>query len=76
MARFGDDRSVIVLRRGRDARSVSWIKLVGADTMTVAAKVAEIAQQYRPDAIFIDGGGPGGGVVDRLRQLQHSVFDM
>ena len=44
--------------------------------MTVAAKVAEIAQQYRPDAIFIDGGGPGGGVVDRLRQLQHSVFDV
>ena len=76
VARFGDDRSVIVLRRGRDARSVSWIKLTGADTMTVAAKVAEIAQQYRPDAIFIDGGGPGGGVVDRLRQLQHSVFDV
>jgi hypothetical protein len=47
------------------------LKLTGADTMTVAAKVAEIAQQYRPDAIFIDGGGPGGGVVDRLRQLQH-----
>jgi hypothetical protein len=38
------------LRRGRDARSVSWIKLAGADTMTVAAKVAEIAQQSRPDA--------------------------
>jgi hypothetical protein len=65
-----------VLRRGRDARSVSWIKLAGADTMTVAAKVAEIAQQSRPDAIFIDGGGPGGGVVDRLRQLQHRVFDV
>jgi hypothetical protein len=76
VARFGDDRSVIVLRRGRDARSISWIKLTGADTMTVAAKVAEIAQQYRPDAIFIDGGGPGGGVVDRLRQLQHTVFDV
>ena len=45
VARFGDDRSVIVLRRGRDARSVLWIKLTGADTMTVAAKVAEIAQQ-------------------------------
>jgi phage terminase large subunit len=41
----------------------------GADTMTVAAKVAEIAQQHRPDAIFIDGGGPGGGVIDRLRQF-------
>jgi hypothetical protein len=76
VARFGDDRTVIVLRRGRDARSVSWIKLTGADTMTVAAKVAEIAQQHRPDAIFIDGGGPGGGVVDRLRQLQHTVFDV
>ena len=28
------------------------------------------------DATFIDGGGPGGGMVDRLRQLQHSVFDV
>ena len=44
--------------------------------MMVAAKVAEIAQQCRPDAIFIDGGSPGGGVVDRLRQLQHPVFDV
>jgi hypothetical protein len=57
----------------RDARSVSWIKLTRADTMTVAAKVAETAQQYRLDAIFIDGGGPGGGEVNRLRQLQARV---
>ena len=33
------------------------------------------AGHMRP-MIFIDGGGPGGGVVDRLRQLQHSVFDV
>jgi hypothetical protein len=45
-----------------------------ADTMTVAAKVAEIV--HWPDAIFIDGGGPGGVVVDRLRQLRHSVFEV
>lgn len=74
VARFGDDESVIVLRRGRDARTIPWIKLRGVDTMTLAAKVAELSEQYKPDAIFVDEGGVGGGVVDRLRQLRFSVI--
>jgi hypothetical protein len=76
VARFGSDRTVIVLRRGRDARTLPWVKLAGADTMTVAAKVAELSEKYRPDAIFVDGGGPGGGVVDRLRMLHHPVIEV
>lgn len=76
VARFGMDRTVIVLRRGRDARTLPWVKLSGADTMTVAAKIAELAEYYKPDAIFVDGGGPGGGVVDRLRMLHHPVIEV
>lgn len=69
VARFGDDRSVIAMRRGRDARSLPWIVLSGADTMQVAGRVAEAVAEHRPAAVFVDEGGIGAGVVDRLRQL-------
>lgn len=74
VGRFGDDQSVIVIRRGRDAVSIPWVKLRGADTMTLAARVMELAQQWQPDAIFVDEGGVGGGVVDRLRMLKQTVI--
>jgi len=72
VARFGDDQSVIWIRRGRDADSENDYDsqiLPEADTMQVAARVAAIAKRINPDAVFIDGGGVGGGVVDRCRQL-------
>ena len=37
--------------------------------MQLAARVADWIHRWRPDAVFIDDGGVGGGVVDRLRQL-------
>lgn len=76
VARFGDDQTVICLRRGRDAKSIPWHVLRGADTMTVAARVMELAGIHRPDAIFIDGGGVGGGVIDRLRMLKLPVIEV
>ena len=69
VARFGDDRSVIVLRRGRDARAWPIEKHRGLDLMTLAGRVAEIAFERGPAAVFIDETGLGAGVVDRLRQL-------
>lgn len=69
VARFGDDQTVICSRRGRDARTRPWITLRGADTMQVAGRVAEVAARLKPDAIFVDEGGLGAGVVDRLKQL-------
>jgi hypothetical protein len=80
VARFGEDESVIYFRKGRDGRTIPPIRMRGlrgaVDTMTVAGKVAEVSLQYRADAIFVDGGGVGGGVVDRLRQLQVPVWDI
>lgn len=76
VARFGDDETVLAVRKGRDARSVSSVCLRGMDTMSVAARVVELAHSLRADAVFIDGGGVGGGVVDRCRQLRLSVFDI
>ena len=77
VARFGDDQSCIVIRKGRDARSMPPIKLRGVDTMQLAARVADEASRYHASAVFIDGGGVGGGVVDRCRQLcVRGVYDV
>lgn len=77
VGRDGDDPSVIRFRRGRDARSIPPIKLHKADTMAVAVRAADEAKRLGVAAIFVDGGGVGGGVVDRLRQLVDiPVFDI
>lgn len=80
VARFGDDESVIYIRKGRDGRTTSPICIRGTrgsvDTMTVAGRVSELYASLRADAVFVDGTGVGGGVVDRLRQLQVPVWDI
>ncbi len=70
VARFGDDRTVIQPRRGLDARALPALVLRGRDTMEVAASVLDMAQAYGAEAVFVDEGGIGAGVVDRLRQLR------
>lgn len=74
VARFGDDQSVIRFRRGRDGRVYPTRRFRGIDTMQLAAQVAQVIADLNPDAVFIDEGGVGAGVVDRLRQLGHSVI--
>jgi hypothetical protein len=76
VARFGDDQSVIWARTGRDARTIRPIKLRGVDTMQLAGRVAECVFEWRANAVFVDGGGVGGGVVDRLRQLGVDVIEV
>ncbi len=76
VARFGSDQTVIYIRKGRDGRTHPPIKLRGADTMQVAARVVEEYQRLAADAVFVDGGGVGGGVVDRLRQLGVPVVEV
>ena len=69
VARFGDDKSVIYFRHGRNGDPRPFERYAGLDTMQLAAKVAERISAWNPDAVFVDDGGVGGGVVDRLRQL-------
>jgi hypothetical protein len=73
VARFGDDASIIAIRRGRDAQSLPWKVFRNVDTMTLAAAIVDLAHLYRPKAIYVDEGGVGGGVVDRLRFLAQPV---
>lgn len=68
VARFGDDQSVICFRRGRDARSIPWKKYRGLEAPQLVARVIEAVNEYRPAAVFVDGGGVGGPVVDYLRR--------
>jgi len=73
VARFGDDRSIVCRRQGllTDFPRV----LRGLDNMEVADVVAAEIVQHNPAAVFIDVGG-GAGVIDRLRQLGHTVVEV
>lgn len=76
VARFGDDEQIIVPRKGRDARTLEWGSFRNLDTMQLAARVIERRNETRADAVFVDGGGVGGGVIDRMRQLRYDVHDI
>jgi phage terminase large subunit len=67
---------VIRFRRGRDGRSIKPVKYKGVDTMELAANVAALIERHNPDAVFVDGGGVGGGVVDRLKQMGYRVIEV
>lgn len=74
-SRFGDDRKVIVRRQGLVTFPPKIIRQK-MDTMDFAAIVAQEINEFQPDATFIDVGGPGAGVVDRLRQLGFYVSEV
>jgi hypothetical protein len=76
VARYGDNESVIYFRKGRDGQSVAPVRVRGLGVVELAGRVAECYQQYGADAIFVDGGGVGGGVVDCLRNLHVPCFDI
>jgi hypothetical protein len=69
-ARFGDDRTSIIRRQGRVAFGLeSHMK---KDTMEVAGMCARILQTEPVVRMFIDIGGLGAGIVDRLNELGFS----
>lgn len=74
VARFGDDETVIAVRRGRDAKSFQWERYRNKDTMFVAAEAQKMRIKYRAEIIFVDETGLGAGVVDRLRMLREPVM--
>lgn len=76
VARFGEDQSVIAFRRGRDARTIPWQKYKGIDTVELAQYVADAAGKHNADAIFVDGNGVGGGVVDILKGWGYRVIEV
>lgn len=74
VARFGDDRSVLAIREGDVL--VDMMKWERLDTQQLSGFIAEVAKSRNPQAIFVDGVGVGGGVVDRLRVLGLNVIEV
>jgi hypothetical protein len=70
------NNSVIAFRRGRDARTIPWEKFSGVDTNTLSLRIIELFAKYQPDGVFVDAGGVGGGVADRLRYSRLPVRDV
>jgi len=67
VARQGSDRSVLMERQGRRSKLIATFR--EPDSMRLASAVAMLWQDARPDALFVDGGGVGGPVCDRLKQF-------
>lgn len=74
-ARFGDDKSVIRFRQGRNGRVIPPFKMRGLDNMQLANHCAHLIQKYNPDAVCIDAGN-GTGVIDRLREMGYRVSEV
>lgn len=66
VARYGDDETVIKIRRGRDGRSMPCIVFRGIDNFQLALEIRKLNDRFLFDAINIDSGG-GSGVIDPLR---------
>lgn len=73
VARYGGDKSVIQRRQGLQAFNPMIFDKI--DNMTLAGRIANEIQEFKPDAVFIDAGR-GEGVIDRLRQLGYSVTEV
>lgn len=76
VARFGEDKSVIYFRQGRDGRSIKPRVYKKMSTTDFARRIAEAIDEFDPDAVFIDGNGVGGGVVDTLVDMKYSVTEV
>ncbi len=66
-ARFGQDRTAIIRRQGRKLFGLE--RYVKKDTMEIVGIVHRIIINEKPDKVFIDIGGLGAGIVDRLHEL-------
>lgn len=71
VARFGDDRTVFILRVGNviekcEIRSKQ-------DTMTTAGQAKLFREQWGADKIYVDANGLGAGVADRLIEMGEPV---
>ena len=69
-ARFGGDATAILRRRGRCVTGIE--RLHRADTMQVAGRIVLAIREERPARVFLDAGGLGAGIYDRLVELGYA----
>ena len=73
VARFGDDRSSLIRRRGLQMFNPSVWKQF--DNMQVATSLINKMDSDNPDAVFVDGGR-GEGVIDYIRSTGRKVIEI
>ena len=72
VARFGSDKTALCVRHGW---SVDYLRSFSRiDTMRTAGEAAALVRDHDIPAVFVDEGGLGAGVVDRLRELRAPVY--
>ncbi len=74
VARFGDDATVLTVRKGLWCQRQQVHR--GLDTMQAADVLINAINTYNPQAVFVDVGAMGAGVVDRVRQLHYQVTEV
>jgi len=70
-ARFGGDKTVIVVRRGRDLIDIR--RYQNEDTMEIVGRVIDAIDDHNPMLTVIDEGGLGYGILDRLNEQGYGV---
>ena len=75
-ARMGDDNAEIFFRRGFDARSIPPITVPKGRLTALAQTVARAIDTHDPDAVFIEGDGVGGGLIDILIKMRYRVIEV
>ena len=75
-ARFGDDSAVIAYRKGRDASEIPYEMYKSCSVTDLAEHVARGIDKYQPDAVFVEGDGVGGGVVDVLKAAGFRITEV
>jgi len=75
IARKGSNASVMAFRRGHDARAKPWQVRRGLTNPQLVDWIAGNIQQYKPDAVVIDGDGIGMMTIDDLRALKYKIID-
>lgn len=66
-SRYGDDSGAMARRRGRKLLSVE--RRSKLDTMESAGWCKQVLDSERPARLFIDVGGLGAGIYDRLKEM-------
>jgi hypothetical protein len=70
VARYGDDRSIIGIRQGRQYRVLG--KYRSLDLVQLSDKIIPFIESEEPDATVVDGDGLGAGVIDILKHRGYS----
>lgn len=74
VARFGDDRTIMLYRQG--AKLLEYETYRGIDTMQTGNRAMQIIRDWRPHVVYVDAVGIGAGVCDYMRHAGFPVIEV